>query len=93
MAYVPETKSLDQQLLDQYGPTLGGKELYAALGFRSYSAFHRSMQLGELGINVFTLPGRRGWFALTTDVAAWLTEQAKSGTAKQKEARNELAET
>lgn len=85
MTLAPESKSLDEQLLDRYGPTLGGKELYAALGFRSYGAFHRSKQLGELGINVFTLPGRRGWFALTTEVAAWLAEQAKSGTAVGKE--------
>jgi len=82
MLLTSETKPLDQQLLDRYGPTLGGKELYLALGFRSYSAFHRSKQLGELGINVFTLPGRRGWFALTTEVAAWLTEQSKSAKAE-----------
>lgn len=87
MTFAPEPKPLEEQLLNRYGPTLGGKELYSALGFRSYGAFHRSKQLGELGINVFTLPGRRGWFALTTEVAAWLTEQAKSGTAAGQEER------
>lgn len=85
MTLTPEPKSLDEQLLDRYGPTLGGKELYSALGFRSYGAFHRSKQLGDLGINVFMLPGRRGWFALTTEVAAWLAEQARSGTAAGKD--------
>lgn len=68
--------NLFDQLLTRYGPTLGGRDLYAALGFKSYAAFHRSKQLGELGINVFTLPGRRGWFALTGDVAEWLKTQA-----------------
>lgn len=88
MASASEAKPLNEELLDRYGPTLGGKELYAALGFRSYGAFHRSKQLGELGINVFTLPGRRGWFALTTEVAAWLTKQANSGkSAHQEEAK------
>lgn len=70
------SNSLAAQLLDRYGPMLGGRDLYAALGFKSYAAFHRSKQRGEIGVIVFSLTGRRGWFALTTDVAAWLSEQA-----------------
>lgn len=70
------TNDLFAQLLTRYGPMLGGRELYAALGFKSYAAFHRCKQLGELGVTVFTLPGRRGWFALTGDIAEWLTTQA-----------------
>lgn len=72
-------KTLVEQLLDRYGPTLGGRDLYSALGFKSYAAFHRSKQRGEVGVDVFALPGRRGWFALTTDVAAWLLERVKQG--------------
>jgi len=68
--------NLTDQLLGRYGPTLGGRDLYAALGFKTYAAFHRSKQRGELGANVFTLPGRRGWFALTVNVAEWLETQA-----------------
>lgn len=68
---------LTDQLLRRYGATLGGPELYAALGFKSYAAFHRSKQLGELGVHVFKLAGRRGWFALTTDVAEWLSANAE----------------
>lgn len=75
-----EMKSLEEQLLFQFGPTLGGHDLYAALGFKTYSAFHRSKQRDEIGVHVFTLPGRRGWFALTTDVAAWLKVQADQGS-------------
>jgi hypothetical protein len=67
---------LAAQLLGRYGPMLGGRDLYAALGFKSYAAFHRSKQRGEIGVTVFPLPGRRGWFALTFDVATWLSEQA-----------------
>lgn len=69
-------KCLAGQLLDQYGPALGGQDLYAALGFKTYAAFHRSKQRGEVGVHVFPLPGRRGWFALTMDVAEWLEKQA-----------------
>lgn len=73
------SNDLANNLLDRYGPTLGGRDLYAALGFKSYAAFYRSKQRGEVGIDVFTLPGRRGWFAFTTEVAAWLINQAHSG--------------
>lgn len=68
--------NLTSQLLDQYGPTISGRDLYAALGFKSYAAFHRSKQRGEIGVNVFTIPGRRGWFALTPEIAEWLNKHA-----------------
>jgi hypothetical protein len=70
--------NLADQLLGRYGPTIGGRDLYAALGFKSYAAFHRSQQRGELGIGVFKLPGRRGWFALTAEVAEWLETHANA---------------
>lgn len=69
-------EKLEDQLLVRFGPTISGRVLYAALGFKTYAAFYRSKQRGEVGVNVFTLPGRRGWFALTADVAEWLNEQA-----------------
>lgn len=67
-----------EQMVTHYGPTLGGQDLYAALGFKSYAAFHRSKHRGEIGVRVFTLPGRRGWFALTVEVAEWLAEQREA---------------
>ncbi len=70
------SNSLSDQLIRLYGPTLGGRDLYAALGYKTYAAFHRSKQRDEVGVNLFTLPGRRGWFALTTDIAEWLQAQA-----------------
>ncbi len=76
------TQSMTGQLLSQYGPTLGGQDLYAALGFKTYAAFHRSKRRGEIGVNVFTLPGRRGWFALTSDVAAWLAAQSEAAASQ-----------
>jgi hypothetical protein len=70
------SKNLAEQLIGAYGPTLGGRDLYSALGFKTYSAFYRSMQRNEIGVNIFNLPGRRGWFALTTGVAEWLEAQS-----------------
>jgi len=84
---VISSKSLSDQLMELYGPTLGGRDLYAALGFKTYGAFHRSKQRDEIGIKIFTLPGRRGWFALTTDVAKWLEKQAERATVLDDEMR------
>lgn len=72
---------LADQLLGRFGPTIGGQDLYAALGFKTYAAFHRSKQLGDIGVNVFNLPGRRGWYALTSDVADWLNQHANPSRA------------
>lgn len=67
---------LSNWMLKEHGPLLGGKALHAALGFRTYAAFHRAYQKGEIGVRIFVLPRRRGLFALTTDVACWLEAQA-----------------
>ncbi len=72
----PLSGDLVNQLLSRFGPTIGGQDLYSALGFKTYAAFHRSQQRDELGVHVFKLPGRRGWFALTSDVATWLEKQS-----------------
>jgi hypothetical protein len=71
-----KVNSLEQKLFSRFGPLIGGGDLYSALGFKSYSAFYRSKELGELGVRVFQISGRRGWFALTEDVANWLGEHA-----------------
>lgn len=65
---------LAQMLINQYGPILRGPELRNALGFDSAQAFLRAKRLKQLQVKVFSLPGRRGYFALTTDVAVWLEQ-------------------
>lgn len=72
------SKSLAQLLLDQYGPIIGGKDLYQALGFRSYAAFRLANEQMKTPILVYQLPGRRGWFARTDDLAKWLINLGKS---------------
>jgi len=66
-----------QLLVEQYGPILRGADLRNAMGFDSSQSFLRAKRLGLLTVKVFSLPGRRGYFALTTDVAAWLDSCAK----------------
>lgn len=72
--------NLASQLHTRFGPIMGGSDLYAALGFKTYAAFHRSKRQNELGVYVFGLPRRKGWFALTDDVARWLSQHAAQNT-------------
>jgi hypothetical protein len=59
-------------LLAAHGELMSGRALWHTLGFRSERSFQRVIQKGTLPVPVFTLPSRRGRFARTRDVAAWL---------------------
>lgn len=64
--------TLSSQLIREYGPMIGGRDLYSALGFKSYGAFRLAKERGEIPIEIFKIPKRRDWYALTTDLAQWL---------------------
>ena len=66
---------LHNQLLERYGPLIGGKDLRQALGFPSAAAFRQAALRGTLPVAVFTLPNRKGRFALTGEVSAWLRQR------------------
>lgn len=53
---------------------MGHQALTEVLGYPSSDAFERSVQRGHLALRVMRLPGRRGLFALATEVAAYLME-------------------
>lgn len=59
----------------EYGPIMTGKTLSAALGYPTLVAFRKSLSRKTVPITIFTLPNRSGKFALTKDVAEWLTIQ------------------
>jgi hypothetical protein len=71
-AYVVELDELEQSLLAEYGPLMGGSALWRALGYRSWAAFAKGARTGRSGIAIFSIPGRKGRFALTRDVARFL---------------------
>ena len=66
---------LRASLVAIYGAVVGGKELARALGFRTQSAFRKALDRGALSVPLFQLPGRRGRFALSTELATWLWKQ------------------
>ena len=64
--------NLSNELLNKYGPMIGGSDLYLALGFKTYGTFRLAKERGEIPIEIFKIPKRRDWYALTTDLALWL---------------------
>jgi len=54
-----------------YSPLIGGKELWNQLGFNTFAAFFKAHEKGSLGVRVFRIDGRRGWFAFRADIEKW----------------------
>lgn len=66
---------LETKLYEDNGPMMFGNALTKALGYRSGDAFRKAANRGTVPIHIFKIETRRGWFAMTKDVAAWLAEQ------------------
>lgn len=68
--------SMSELLIDRHGPLLGGITLAKTIGLPSLDALYQARRRGRLGIQTFKIDGRRGYFALTSDVADWLSAQS-----------------
>lgn len=72
----PQPRLLVEQLYEdlraRHGPILGGGDLAQAMGYRTLAAFRQARRRGQVEVALFTLPNRRGVFALGLDVARWL---------------------
>lgn len=55
-----------------YGPLIGGRVLWTALGYSSGEAFRQSRRRGRVVVPTHAVPGRRGVFSFTQDVIDWL---------------------
>ena len=74
------TGSADQMNLDLYlprAPILGGADIARIMGFPTTEALYKARQAGRLPVELFQLPGRRGWFAATQSVREWLQASLK----------------
>ena len=65
-------KQIHLQLLERYGPVVGGQDLRRLLGYPSPASFRQAAMRGTIPVPVFEIPNRRGRFALTQEVATWL---------------------
>lgn len=68
----PIQTEVRDSLLRLHGPIMGGNALIAALGHQSSASFRQAKCRGQVTIKLFNIPNRRGWFALTQEVADWL---------------------
>lgn len=72
-------KQIEKDLYENIGPLLFGEKLHSALGFPSNAAFRQALSRQYVAVEIFTLPNRRGKFALSRDVARFLAQQIISG--------------
>ncbi len=70
--------TLLQDMLALYGPMVSGNALWKALGYASADAFRHAVFRKTIPVHIFTIPNRRGKFALTQDIATWLALQRNS---------------
>jgi hypothetical protein len=66
---------IESSLMKSSGPLLTGDVLVRSLGYPSVSAFKKALQRNAVPVAVFSIPRRKGRFALSRDVAHWLAEQ------------------
>jgi hypothetical protein len=68
-------EELATRLTSQYGSVLGSTALIKELGYPSAASFQQALTRCTVPVPVFELPHRRGSFALSRDVALWLSHQ------------------
>jgi hypothetical protein len=77
---------LVDELVQRHGWLIGSAALVKALAFPSPAAFRQAAHRGKLPVRIFKIPGRKGQFALTTEVATWLDNVAARCFAGQEDA-------
>jgi hypothetical protein len=65
-------RELNDELVRRYGTVLSASVLAKTLGYRSASAYRQAIARGAVPVNLFSMPNRRGRFALARDVAEFL---------------------
>lgn len=66
-------ESLEIKYLRSFGAVLSAGQTARILGYKSTAALAKARARGSLPFKMFLLPKRRGWFADTTDVAAFVS--------------------
>lgn len=71
-----------QMQLEDGNPLISGPTLWRSLGFSNGASFRQAKARGQLGVNIFRIPNRRGNFAFTQDVIGWLDQLSKTHSKK-----------
>jgi hypothetical protein len=82
----------DASLLAEHGPLIHGAALWRTLGYVSAQAFRKAMRAGTVPVPTFRIETRRGRFAMTRDVAQWISTLSHRATATAVMADKEMEE-
>lgn len=74
----PLFEQIHESLLARFGDLIGARDLWRVMGYPSQVALQRAYSRGKVDLALFEIEHRRGRFALTSEVAAWLIQQRKS---------------
>jgi hypothetical protein len=78
-----EPTSIESQLLTsllgEWGYVMGSAALRKTLGFATQQSLRVAIRKGHVPFPLFELEGRKGVFARTHDVAAWLASRGPAG--------------
>ena len=75
---VDSLEELELRLTRALGAVVGGGALTRTLGYRTQGAFRQALARERVPVPGFVIDGRRGRFALTSDIARWLWPQLAS---------------
>ena len=74
-------KNFRETLLAAYGPLMDAKAMCKVLCYPSVAALLAAKARGRIAFPILELKGRRGYFAATEDIAAYLQEAYDEATA------------
>ena len=80
-----QVKEHERALSDRYGSLLTLADLAFVLHYPSVHAVRQARLRGCLPVNVFQMPGRRGWFASAKSVACLLAQLETANTDRPEE--------
>jgi hypothetical protein len=80
---IESLEDLEARMMRTFGAVIGGGELSRTLGYTTQGAFRQAFARDRLPVPVFFLEGRRGRFALTSDIANWLWTQRSAPQERQ----------
>lgn len=69
---------LTNHLIGEYGPFVRLSDVWAKLGYPSLEAARKAAARNSAPMQVISLPGRRGKFVRTRDLATWLLLESAS---------------
>ncbi|WP_223789934.1 hypothetical protein [Marinicella meishanensis] len=77
-------KHIEQKLIAEYGILISGEPLSKALGFKSIAAFRKAIERGTIELPIMTFKNRKGKYAVSSDVAEWITNNRFDSLEKNK---------